>query len=178
MTRFETYLGRQRSTYLTYQVIRIILLDMSNNNSLALLDAYSALRREIGLMVSFELNQYKLGRNQMTIVIHLDKNETATLSEISEITMSDPASTTRTINSMEKAGWVKRMANPKDQRQSLVSLTAKGRKQTVMANELRQAIAVKVNQTLSKDEGVLVSKLMTKIVEGLQQSRALNDVEK
>jgi len=151
---------------------------MSNNTSLAILDVYSALRREIGLMVSFELNQYNMGRNQMMIVIHLDEHEAATLSEISEITMSDPASTTRTISSMEKAGWIKRTANPHDQRQSMVSLTAKGRKQAVIARKVRKDLAVKVNQTLSKEEGIIVHKLIAKMIEGLQKDRALNGIEK
>lgn len=151
---------------------------MSNNNHFLILDAYSALRRELGVLVGTELSKYKFGRNQMVIIIHLSDHETATLSELSNITMSDPASTTRTISSMEKAGWLKRTANPQDQRQSIVSLTTKGQKQAAIAREVRKALAVKVNHTLTKEEGLLVSKLMSKIVEGLQQNKTLSEAAK
>jgi len=138
-----------------------------------ILNVYSALRRELGLLAAYELKKYKFGRNQMIAMIHLDEEESATLSELAEVTQSDPASATRTVNSLEKLGWIKKSIDPVDNRKSVVEITAKGRKKAIIARQIRDHLAAKVDAILTTPENVVVGELLEKIVKGLQESRDL-----
>ena len=99
-----------------------------------------------------ELKKYNFGRSQMMIVSSLSRLGDQTMKDLSAITLSDPASTTRTVHSLEKLGWLKRVVDKEDQRRTLVRLTPKGHRHARDVIAMRQTIAKRIDKCLSVDE--------------------------
>jgi DNA-binding MarR family transcriptional regulator len=135
------------------------------------LEVYGALKRELGAISSQELKKYKFGRNQMHVVSSLMRFGPLSTSDLAELTQSDPASTTRTVQALDKLGWIKKVADTKDQRRTLVELTAKGQKHAGKVHAIRETITEQVKKTVSKKELDETVRLLTKIVYSLQQAK-------
>jgi DNA-binding MarR family transcriptional regulator len=134
------------------------------------LDSYSALRRELSLIRSVELKSLDFGYKQMMILYRLTLSN-ASMGEIADYTQADKASTTRAVESLEKAGWVRRIADDEDRRKIIIELTARGKQKAVKAHEIRDHIGQQVNATLTAAEQKELSRLLNKVVEGLQEQR-------
>jgi DNA-binding MarR family transcriptional regulator len=76
-----------------------------------------------------------LSLNQTAVLGLLHKQETITPSEVAHRLRLQPQALTRTFAALEEHGWVKRLPDPADGRQSLLIITASGRK--VLADEMR-----------------------------------------
>jgi len=76
-----------------------------------------------------------LSFNQTAVLGLLHKQETITPSEVAHRLRLQPQALTRTFAALEEQGWVKRMPDPADGRQSLLIITASGRQ--VLADEMR-----------------------------------------
>jgi DNA-binding MarR family transcriptional regulator len=162
---FRAKTGRKKR--LIYQPNADNIVDMS---TFTVLDAYSALRREISLVRSVELKALDFGYKQMVILYRLTQGNCA-MGELAEYTQSDKASATRAVESLESAGWVKRIADPADRRKIIIELTARGRQKAAKAIEIRDHIGERVNATLNANEQKELSRLLNKVVEGLQEIR-------
>lgn len=133
--------------------------DTDLKESLQILESFSALRREIGLIFAQELKAMNFGYNQMLVVYYLTKGPLP-MNEISALSYSDPASTTRTVTSLEKAGLVKKSSDPKDSRRSIVELTRKGQLRAREVLKARTKLGERIGMTLpSKDRQQLVGLL-------------------
>ena len=76
-----------------------------------------------------------LSLNQTAVLGLLHKQETITPSEVAHRLRLQPQALTRTFAALEEQGWVKRLPDPADGRQSLLIITAAGRK--MLADEMR-----------------------------------------
>ncbi|MGZ3805871.1 MAG: MarR family winged helix-turn-helix transcriptional regulator [Pseudobdellovibrionaceae bacterium] len=140
------------------------------------LDAYSLLRRELGLAGAAELKSNDLGPKQLMILYRLSLSG-ATMGELAEHTMSDKASTSRTVASMGAAGWISQKEKEGDRRVTLVELTSKGRLKAEKAIEIRKTLAKSLNNSLTSQERKQFAALLTKAALGLRESRH-NDINK
>lgn len=95
----------------------------------------------------------------------------ASMGELSEFCQSDPAATTRTVASLEKAGLVKRVEDGEDCRRFIIHLTPKGRKRAAIADVIRLRLSEMVNKTLTTEEQIRFVKLLNKVVAGLRKDR-------
>jgi DNA-binding MarR family transcriptional regulator len=134
------------------------------------LEAYAAARREILRIRAIEMREHDFGQKQMTILYRLTRSS-ASMGELAEYTISDKASTSRTVASLEAAGDLKRVSDPDDRRVTLIELTPKGRIKAAHAVKLRKIIAQRVNRSLGKDERATLVELLNKMTNYLEQSR-------
>lgn len=138
---------------------------------LNLLENYLVLRRELGLIFACELKSSGLGRQQAQILFCLLESPRS-MSELSIYTQADPAATTRTVSGLEKSGLVKRTADNRDGRRSIIQLTPKGKAQADIAHKIRKRIDSMLKAVLDKSEYGDLSRLLDKVAAGLKQKRA------
>lgn len=62
---------------------------------------------------------------QWGVILVLNNSEPMTQSQISELLYLEKSSVSRSIDGLEKRGWIERQRNPHDSRSKLVSLTEK-----------------------------------------------------
>ena len=129
------------------------------------LDVFSAVRKELSLLMVDELKKYNFGRSQMLIISSLSRLGDQSMKDLSAITLSDPASTTRTVHSLEKLGWLKRVVDKADQRRTVVRLTPKGQRHSKDVHAIRQAISRRIDRSLDAEEQKQAVALLTKLVE-------------
>ena len=134
---------------------------MSTNS---VLSTYMALRRKIALLRGQAMKDSEFGHNQISILYRLSLSN-ATLSELVEYALSDKASTSRTVNLLEKGGLIKKVVDETDRRVVNIELTAKGRSRAKKAGQIRQAIANKLDEGLTSSERKQFKILVDKILE-------------
>jgi DNA-binding MarR family transcriptional regulator len=135
-----------------------------------LLESYSVVRRELGLVFACELRGCGLGRQQAQILLRLLESP-CSMTELSFYTQADPASTTRTVSALEKTGLVKRATDPGDARKNIMQLTAKGRSRGDVALKIREKIEATLEEILAKGERKDLSRLLEKVATGLSKIR-------
>jgi DNA-binding MarR family transcriptional regulator len=150
------------------------MVDMSTNREVEMkfqvLDAFAALRRELGLQRAAEMKDLAFGHNQLVLIFRLSQSSAA-INELAEYTLSDKASTSRTVSSLEEAGFVRRVPHKTDGRISMIELTPKGRKKAEQTNDIRSFIGENLNATLTVTEQKTLANLLNKAVSGLREQR-------
>lgn len=131
-----------------------------------ILEAFIALRREVALVRAEESKNFDLGYNQISILFRLFQSS-ATMGELASHTISDKASITRTIASLEKEGYVKRIKDPNDRRIIHIELTKTGKQIAAKTNEIRNAIGEKLDNCLSAKERKQLTSLIYKVISKL-----------
>ncbi|MGE0174363.1 MAG: MarR family winged helix-turn-helix transcriptional regulator [Oligoflexales bacterium] len=133
----------------------------------AVLESFLALRRTIALLRAAETKGIEFGHNQIAVLYKLSLAN-ATMSELVEYTYSDKAAMTRTVASLEKMGFVKRLVNEEDRRSAIVALTPKGKNRADIALEIRNAIGKKLDGCLTPGEREQFLSLVKKIGRNLK----------
>jgi DNA-binding MarR family transcriptional regulator len=141
-----------------------------SSNATDLLDAFARFRREIGLLRASMLAESGLGQLQATILYRLTQSN-ASMSELADYTLSDPAAITRAIATMKKSGWVERSANPNDSRSSIVTLTARGRAKAAIAKKVRERLSLQVQDSLTAKERTELARLLEKAASVTRKQR-------
>lgn len=136
------------------------------------LEAYVSLRREIALLRAETKKASELGHNQISVLYKLSLGS-ATMGELAEHTLSDKASLTRTVASLEKAGFVTRQISEDDRRVTIIELTPAGKKPAQKAIELRSDIGRDLDATLTPEERRQFSLLAEKICTNLKNRNEL-----
>ena len=87
------------------------------------------------------------------------------------------ASVSEILHKLEEDGLVRRRTDPRDRRNTLVSLTGKGRRKEEEATERRRRIAESMMQPLSEEEQELMLSLLRKMVAGyLEQEDVYGEI--
>lgn len=171
----QSHLATQDFKLVDISTNRPIIVDMSTNSpttqpSVALLDAFSTLRRELSIIRTVLLKPMDMGHVEVTILYRLTLSD-ATMGEISEYAVADKAAVSRAIAGLESSGLVTRITDENDRRISIVSLTAKGRTQARKSVALREALASRVRATLSAADQKELTRLLSKVAGQLQEER-------
>lgn len=95
--------------------------------------------------------------------------EPLTPSQISERVLVASASTTATLDLLERRGWVRRMPNPDDRRSTLVEITPAGRAITDRLLPGIRAVERSAMNALTKSERVQFLSLLGKVLERLSE---------
>ncbi|HEY7049135.1 MAG TPA: MarR family transcriptional regulator [Jatrophihabitantaceae bacterium] len=110
-----------------------------------------------------------LSLNQTSVLGVLARQETITPGEVAHRLRTQPQSLTRTFAVAEEQGWVRRVPDPSDGRQSLLIITAAGRQ--VLADEMRprdEWLAGVLERELTRTERellVVASELLERLAE-------------
>lgn len=130
------------------------------------LESYVSLRRRIALLRASSTKDLEFGHNQIVILYRLLLS-CATMGDLAAYTATDKASVSRTINSLEKDGLVKRLASQEDRRRVYIELTAKGKSHALTAQKIRNTIGKKIEYALNASEKKQFAALTKKIIEHL-----------
>lgn len=126
----------------------------------------------MSLVTSQELKKFPYGHKQMMVLYHLGRRGPLTMGELADITLSDKATITRAIASLEELQFVKRVPDKDDNRKIHIHLLAKGKIQADKAQIVRSTLEGKIEKSLSDDEQAHLTVLLEKLVRGLQSQRA------
>lgn len=148
------------------------IVDMPNKSN-EVLNAYISLRREIALLRSAHIKDLDFGHNQISVLYRLSLSD-ATMGELSDHTLSDKGSMTRTVSLLEKAGLVQRASDKNDRRVYIIKLTAKGRTYALQAQKVRNAIGDQLDKCLTVAERRQLTTLVDKISTSLSGSKNKN----
>ena len=112
---------------------------------------------------------------QPPMLFRLWEKDGRSQTELAELLRIKPATMTKMINRMEKTGFIRRAADPTDQRVSLIFLTEMGR---AVQNDV-QKIFERLNRELvagfTPEEQVLLKCFLVKLRDNLQQTKAVKD---
>lgn len=135
--------------------------------STLVLEAFLSLRRALALIRASEGKDQELGHNQINILYRLSLSN-ATTGELSEYTLSDKASVSRTVALLEKQGYIKRKPDKNDKRVVHIELTVKGKLQATKVRQIRSALGKKMDESLSAEERKQLVSLIQKTIENLK----------
>jgi DNA-binding MarR family transcriptional regulator len=130
------------------------------------LESYVSLRRRIALLRAASSKDLELGHNQVSILYRL-LISTATMGDLAAYAATDKASVSRTVSSLEKEGFVKRVPSKEDRRVIFIELTTKGRSHALAAQKIRNSIGKKVEYALTASEKKQFAALSKKITDHL-----------
>jgi DNA-binding MarR family transcriptional regulator len=91
------------------------------------LEIFAQAKRSLGLVVWQAFAPLDIGPKQVFLMRELAKAGTISQADLARATMSDPAATSRAVQTLITMGWVRRTRNEKDQRALTVEMTAAGR---------------------------------------------------
>ncbi|MFH5779177.1 MarR family winged helix-turn-helix transcriptional regulator [Heyndrickxia oleronia] len=89
--------------------------------------------RKISRLLNHYLKPYQITSEQWSVLRTLKESDHISQKELSEKADKDQATLTKILDLLEKNDFVKRVANPKDRRSFLITITEKG---TGLAEEL------------------------------------------
>ena len=130
------------------------------------LESYVLLKRAVAQIRAAELKNLEFGHNQIGILYRLSISD-ATMGELADYSLTDKASVSRTVASLEKLGFVKRVGDKADRRVINIELTAKGKIQAQVAAKIRSSVGKKLDATLNPAEKKQLTLLTQKIVDHL-----------
>jgi DNA-binding MarR family transcriptional regulator len=127
------------------------------------------LGKRYGHLLEDRLQPLGLSRSQARVLTLLAENNGLTASDLLPCIAVEPASMTRLLQGLERAGLVERQPHPTDGRASLLSLTERGRAEQRRVVELMADLDRELSSVLTeKEEGELLqilSRLLKRIEE-------------
>ena len=121
------------------------------------------------LLNDFRENNIDITPEQLSILSFLWKKDKVTQQELCNVTFKDKPNMTRLIDSLEGKGMVKRTADPKDKRNNLIVLTAKGRRVEQQAFLVANESMHKALYNVTTEELTLGQNLLNKIFNNMQE---------
>src|SRR5450432_3929797 len=91
------------------------------------LEIFAQTKRSIGLVVWQAFAPLEIGPKQVVLMRELAKTNAMSQANLARVSMSDPAATSRAVQTLISMGWVQRTRNLEDQRELTVQMTAAGR---------------------------------------------------
>ena len=146
------------------------MIDLSTNPSnFEALKQIGYLRRGLNLMATQRLKPLGLGPKQGMLLLHLARHSKCSLADLSKATVTDPAATSRAIDSLIRKGWVEQREHPSDKRRWELVLTPRGRKMVKRVDTVYCEIGDEVVEALSGPEKKLFLTLLKKLLAGLSE---------
>lgn len=114
-----------------------------------------------------KLENLELYRGQPPILFTLSEKDGRTQKEIAEIMKNQPATITKTIQRMEKSGFLERRSDSKDKRVMRVYLTQKGKDVIPQVKEILDEIETKMFSNLSIEEKIILKRIFIQVYNNL-----------
>jgi DNA-binding MarR family transcriptional regulator len=120
----------------------------------------SAIYRHMQVLISAELAPYRIGSGQYIFLMAIANQQPITQKELSKKLLIDKTTTAKAITKLEAEGYVRREADPADNRYHLLYLTNSGREAIPKVQEALARVKNKTRKGISDEEyGLLVSLL-------------------
>jgi len=129
-----------------------------------ILHAYFAIRRIINVIAVNELKELKMSPKKAAVIRIINEYPNISLACIASMTISDPATITRIIDSLSKDGLVIRKNSKTDRRAFDLSLSEKGKKLAEIITLKHENISNILFDFLSPDEQKTFKGLLESII--------------
>ncbi len=131
------------------------------------MDNMSIIVRYCRTFTERKLKEFDLTFGEQIIVMYLSANENVNQDTISKTFIIDKGMVAKTLNKLERKGFIMRKQNPNNKRENIISITQKG---TDILNNMR-AVLKEWNEILyegmSKEDIASVKRLTGKMVENV-----------
>ena len=141
---------------------------MARHESGELLDALGTLTRAVRAAAAQEYAALDLGNTQAKFLRHIGRHTRISQAVLARATMTDPALTGRTIESLIERGWVRRTRSDEDRRQYVLELTAAGERVRKRVEEARERIAKRIAAVLDERDARDFDRIARKILAALE----------
>jgi DNA-binding MarR family transcriptional regulator len=121
---------------------------MARHESGELLDALGTVMRSVRAAAAQEYAALDVGTTQAKFLRHIGRHTRISQATLARATVTDPALTGRTIESLVERGWVRRTRSDEDRRQYVLELTAAGERARKRVEEARERIAKRMAAVL------------------------------
>lgn len=122
----------------------------------------------------FAQNGFSVTAEQWSIISMLSKREHPTQKEIGAYLIMDKVSVNRTLDQLEKSGWVTRTVSEKDRRSKIVTLTHEGKKLYQVLVKDAGLVLQDALQNLSEKESQHLLSLLDKVYSNLTERLLLS----
>lgn len=112
----------------------------------------SAIYRHMQMVISAELAPYRIGSGQYIFLMAIAYGQPITQKALSEQLLIDKTTTAKAIAKLEAEGYVRREADPADNRYQLLYLTEAGREVAPKVQEALNRVKEKTRQGISDEE--------------------------
>jgi MarR family transcriptional regulator for hemolysin len=109
---------------------------------------------------------------QCRILITLADNEGVTQQRLAQLIVINPAPLGRSLDRLERCGWIKRHPRPGDRRARSLAITAKAREHLPLIRRLIQKSELAALQGLSRDERRLLADALHSVLSNLGARQA------
>ncbi|MEF8792077.1 MarR family winged helix-turn-helix transcriptional regulator [Thiohalorhabdus sp.] len=127
------------------------------------------LARLLATDLADHLRPHEVTIGQYPLLLALWEEEGITQTGLSLRLNIEPATTTNTLNRMERDGLVERQPDPDDQRGSRIYLTDHGRALEEPVTKAARAVNARAQQNLSAGEAVDLGHMLAKVRRGLEK---------
>jgi DNA-binding MarR family transcriptional regulator len=128
------------------------------------LEKFGKLRRQLSQAFIGHLKPVGIAPRQAILLRYLSVHGARSLAELARMTVTDPATVTRTVTLLLKKGLLRRLHHATDRRRLEVSLTDAGRKLAEQVDRVYARTAERIVNPLSAQERKALIQLLDKIL--------------
>lgn len=128
------------------------------------LEKYFKLKRVINLRAVSKLKELGLGPKQAWLLRCIGRSSPISAARLAELTASDPAAITRSVDTLVRHGWLKKLDSQTDRRAWQIYLTTEGKKIAKRIRNIQEKLAVEVFGSLSVKEQNSFLTLLDRII--------------
>ncbi|QJD88322.1 MarR family transcriptional regulator [Cohnella herbarum] len=121
------------------------------------------------ILISAELAPYRIGSGQYIFLMAIAFQEAITQKSLSEKLLIDKTTTAKAIAKLEAEGYVRREADPADNRYQLLYLTEPGREAVPKVQEALDRVKNKTRKGITDEEYALMMGLLKTVLRNLSE---------
>jgi len=129
----------------------------------------SAIYRHMQILISAELAPYRIGSGQYIFLMAIAFQQPNTQKALSEKLLIDKTTTAKAITKLEAEGYVRREADPVDNRYHLLYLTDTGREVVPKVQEALARVKKKTRKGITDEEYDLLVSLLKIVLRNLTE---------
>ncbi|WNC16980.1 MarR family transcriptional regulator [Brevibacillus brevis] len=133
----------------------------------------SAIYRHMQVLISAELAPYRIGSGQYIYLMAIAFQQPITQKALSEKLLIDKTTTAKAIAKLEAEGYVRREADPADNRYQLLYLTEAGREVVPKVQEALGRVKSKTRKGISDQEYDLLLDLLKTVLRNLTEQEEM-----
>jgi len=137
---------------------------VARHESGELLEGLGTLMRTLRAAAAQEYAALDVGNTQAKFLRHIGRHTRISQAVLARATMTDPALTGRTIESLIERGWVRRTRSDEDRRQYVLELTAAGERTRKRVEDARERIAKRIAAVLDQKDARDFDRIARKIL--------------
>ncbi len=135
----------------------------------------SAIYRHMQVLISAEMAPFRIGSGQYIFLMAIAFRQPVTQKELSKSLLIDKTTTAKAIAKLEAEGYVRREANPADNRYQLLYLTNDGREVVPKVQEALARVKNKTRKGIDDKDYELLLRLLKIVLSNLTEKEETED---